>query len=139
MVIDSSVIDLHYIVGPYVFEIEERCREVLERDCQVEASASKSEEQQQRAGQLSKQARARVSFSGTEAHLELYFMSVPEGSDDYAELFISNGYTMAKYIFSEEMRDAINQSDSQERLMELVGPQLKEQISNMLQSMVGGA
>ena len=139
MDIDSSIIDLNYVVGPYILEIEEKCREILERDCQVEASASHSEDQQQRAAQLSKQARARVSFSGPEARLELYFMSVPEGSDDYAELFISNGYTMAQYVFSEAMQDAINQSDSQERLMELVGPQLKEQISNMLQNMLGGA
>lgn len=139
MVIDNNLIDTSYVAGPYEFNIEQKTTTLLINACRIEGNASNSEEQQKAASQLSKVARSKVTFSGPEISFYYYFLEIPKELEDYAELLISNANVQARYVFPEIIQDVISQPDCQERLMELISPQLKEGIANILQNTIGGA
>lgn len=131
-------VDFSAVLNIYIFDIEERIQRKFEAECAIEASAATSKEQQSKLYDLSRQARAHVIIFTNQISLQLYYVSIPDNTDDYAELIIHNAYDVIKPYFYELIQEILSYPDIKEKLIEQSAFQIKQYMFTEMQSVIGG-
>jgi hypothetical protein len=131
---DIKINNLAEILGDQGFDMQSECRRYFEYEIMAEASAAQSETQQNKLSDLARQARAEVTISDNNISARLYYLSIPDGVDSYAEFILSNAYSVIKSRINDMVQDRLATADVKNRLAE----SCKEPIIQKIQEQLGG-
>lgn len=132
MIIDDFTIS--GILSKHVLSMEYDLQQYFEHEILVEMSASRTEKQKESLEELLKYARTYLSADGNQISLEVEFVSVPKGMEDYADMIKSNSMAIMELRLKDMVSDALQFDDVQEAIRE----QVKTWAISKLKETMGG-
>lgn len=132
MVIDT--LTLSGLISNNLLSMEYEIQQHFEHQILAEMSASNTVKQQNGLKQLLENARAYLTCEGDTISMDLSFLNVPEGMEDYAEMIKSNSLMILEPRLQDMVTDVISLDDVQNKIREYV----KEQVIQKIQGVLGG-
>lgn len=122
------------ILSKNVLSMEYEIQQYFEHEILVEISASKSKQQQEGLEKLLKNARTYLSVDGCSISLDLHFLSIPKGMEDYADMLKSNASTVIEIRLKDTVSEIMNLDETQE----VIRNNVKDYVIDYLQNSLGG-
>lgn len=130
----SNYWDLSYLLTGYNATISFEVEQHLRNQVLTEMSASSTKAQQNSLSKLADGARANIEFYGDTISVDVYFVNIPKGMEDYAEMLKSNALSIIRVDLRETIRDCLNFSDVREKIF----TSCRQMIISELSSKLGG-
>lgn len=127
-------ITLSGLISNNLLSMEYEIQQHFEHQILAEMSASRTSQQQSGLKQLLNNARAYLTCEGNNISLDLTFLDIPKGMEEYAETIKSNSIMVIEPRLNDMVTDTLNLSDVQEKLRDYV----KGIVIEKLQGALGG-
>lgn len=133
MAIDEFV--LSGLINNNILSMEYNVQQIFEHQIKIEAAASNTKYQQDILEKLLDGARAYLSCEGNQISVELNFLNIPKGAEDYAELIKSNSVS----IIEPRLQDLVMETFSLDDVQEQLRSYIIEEASGTIQNAIGGS
>ena len=128
----SNYIDLSQLLVGNMLAIEYEVQSIFQHEIMVEASAAKTREQKNSLQDLLSKARVVLDYDSTSVHVNLYFLEIPEGMENYADMIVTNASTVITPIIKETISDCLNMEDARNKVFDMVKNVVLEQVRDAL-------
>ena len=132
MVIEDSLIQALILKNHLSLEYE--IQQVLEHEIIAEASASTTVKQKNALKELLDRARANLKIDGSIISVELSFLSVPKGMEDYANMLKMNAVSKGLVILKNQLVNIFTLDDAEEYIRN----HIKQYAIEQLRGSIGG-
>ena len=132
MAIDNYIITA--ILNNNILSMEYNAQQIFEHEIMTEMSASKTEAQKEGLQKLLENARVYLSVEGTSVLVDLVFLSVPKGFEEYADMLKANATTVIEVNLRDQLQESMTLDDSQK----LIRDYMESYIKDHLQNLIGG-
>ena len=126
--------NLGYLLTGYLESIEYECQYEFNHQIIAEASAAQSEETKEKLQALLNNTRVRLDVNGNSLSVDLFYLNVPEGMEDYAEMLEENARIVTEIRVKDMVEDYLEFSDVREKIYGYVN----ELVVDHLRSAIGG-
>ena len=123
---------LQAIINNNLLSLEYDIQQELEHQILTEASASRSLSQKESLRDLFNNARAYLKLDGSSLSVDLTFLSVPKGMEEYADIIKSNSYIRIQTILTDKLANVLTLDESQEIIRNYVQDWAIENLRNAI-------